>query len=268
MERQPDWTAPGVDIDRPSAARVYDYLLGGDHNFAVDREFANRVIEVMPDGPLQAQANRAFLHRAVRYLVDAGVRQFLDVGSGIPTLGNVHEIAQRAVPEARVAYVDIDPVAVAHSQAILAGNERATVIQEDLRDPRAIVTNPQVRDLLDFSQPVGVLMVAILHVIPDADDPYGIVARLRDLLAPGSYLAIAHGTDESRPAEVGELRNLSRQLSTPLTTRGRPAIERFFAGFELVEPGLVWAPLWHPEADRVPAQPELSGNYVGVGRKP
>src|SRR5262249_27137316 len=157
------------------------------------------------------------------------------------------------------------PVAVAHSQAILADNDRATVLQEDLRHPEAIVAHPRIQSLLDFSQPVGVLMLAILHVIPDADDPHGIVARLRDLLAPGSYLAIAHGTHDSRPEEVGALRNLSRQLTTPLTTRGHAEVERFFDGFALVEPGLVWAPLWHPEAGRVPAQPELSGNYAGVG---
>jgi SAM-dependent methyltransferase len=265
--RQPlDWSAPGVDVEKPSAARVYDYLLGGNHNFAVDREFAHKVIELMPDGPLQAQANRAFLHRAVRYLVEVGVRQFLDIGSGIPTLGNVHEVAQRAAPDARVVYVDIDPVAVAHSRAILATNDRAIVIQEDLRQPDAIVANPQVRALLDFTQPIGVLMVAILHAIPDADDPYGIVARLRDVLAPGSYLAIAHGTDESRPEEVGAVRGLSNQLSTPLTTRTHRDVERFFTGFDLVEPGLVWAPAWHPDAP-VEGNPELSGNYVGVGRK-
>lgn len=271
MDGLPDWTAAGVDgvdIDRPSAARVYDYLLGGNHNFAVDREFASKVVELLPDAPTQAQANRAFLHRAVRYLVDVGVRQFIDIGSGIPTLGNVHEIAQKAAPDARVAYVDIDPVAVAHSQSILAANDRATIIQEDLRHPQAIVAHPQVQALLDLSQPVGVLMVAILHAIPNADDPYGIVAQLRDLLAPGSYLAIAHGTDESRPNQIGELRTLSRQMTTQLTPRSRPEVERFFDGFELVEPGLVWAPLWRPEAGRVPAQPELSGNYAGVGRKP
>jgi SAM-dependent methyltransferase len=267
MER-PDWAPADVDVERPSVARIYDYLLGGSHNFAADREMAHKMTAVKPDLPQQARANREFLHRAVRFLVGVGVRQFLDIGSGIPTLGNVHEIAQQAAPEARVAYVDIDPVAVAHSRSILAGNDRVTVIQEDLRRPDAILAHPDVRALLDLTRPLGVLLVAVLHAIPDADDPSGIVARLREVLVPGSYLVIGHFTDDSQPNVVGEVERLARQTTTPVTPRTRAQVERFFAGFDLVDPGLVWVPQWRPDSPGdVPDRPELATNYVGVGRK-
>src|SRR5437588_3798566 len=154
MQPRPDWAPETIDVEQPSAARIYDYLLGGSHNFAADREFARQAIAIMPDVPVQAHANRAFLRRAVQYLVDSGIRQFLDIGSGIPTLGNVHEVAQRAAPDARVMYVDIDPVAVAHSRVILAGNPRVGVIQADLRRPTEILYHPDVVELLDFAQPV------------------------------------------------------------------------------------------------------------------
>jgi SAM-dependent methyltransferase len=258
-----------VDTELPSAARIYDYLLGGSHNFAADRDVAHKAIAAMPDVPVQAQANRAFLRRAVQYLSAAGIDQFLDIGSGIPTLGNVHEVAQRANAGARVGYVDLDPVAVAHGRALLTGDDRTAVIQEDIRRPDRILGHPELRAVLDLDRPVAVLLMAILHVIPDADDPVGLVARLRDALVPGSYLAIAHGTDESRPAEAEELRRLSEKTATPLTLRTRAGVTRLFAGWDLVEPGLVWAPEWHPDSpDDVGAHPELSSNLVGVGRKP
>lgn len=264
---QPEWVPESIDISTPSVARSYDYLLGGSHNFAADREHAQRVIAAMPDARLQVQENRAFLYRAVRLMVDAGVRQFLDIGSGIPTVGNVHQIAQQAAPDSRVVYVDIDPIAVAHSAQILAGNDRATIIREDLRHPEAILDHPRTRELLDFDQPVGLLLVAILHAIPDQDDPAGIVARLRGRLAPGSYLAIGHGTADSRPTEMGEVAHLTRQTTTPITLRTRPEVERFFAGVDLIEPGVVWAPLWRPESpDDVDEHPERASNLVGVGR--
>jgi len=268
MQPRPDWAPETIDVEQPSAARIYDYLLGGSHNFAADREFARQAIATMPDVPVQAHANRAFLRRAVQYLVDSGVRQFLDVGSGIPTLGNVHEVARQAAPDARVVYVDVDPVAVAHGRAILAGDGYATVIQEDLRHPQRILGHPDVKAVLDLGRPVAVLLVAILHVIPDDDEPYRTVATLRDAIAPGSFLAVAHGTDESRPDEARELQRLSRRTTTPLILRDRAAVARFFTGWDPVEPGLVWAPQWHPDSpDDVGEHPELSGNLVGVGRK-
>jgi SAM-dependent methyltransferase len=267
MER-PTWAPEGVSLDQPSPARVYDYLLGGSHNSAADREFARQLIETYPDAPAGARANRAFLYRAVRFLVESGIRQLLDLGSGIPTAGNVHEIAQRAAPETRVVYVDIDPVAVAHSRALLADNDRADVVQADLRNPDQVLASPQVRELLDLDQPVGLLMVAILHVIPDADDPAGLVAQFRDSIAPGSYLAIGHGTNDSRAAETAKMVELSRRLTTPLTLRSHQQISRFFDGFDLVEPGLVWMPVWHPDpGDEPDPNPDWAANYGGVGRK-
>ncbi len=248
-------------------ARAYDYLLGGEHNFASDREMIRQAMEIIPDLPIQARANRAFLHRAVSYLTAAGIRQFLDVGSGIPTRGNVHEVAQKAAPDAKVVYVDIDPVAVSHSRQLLAGNSRTVVIQQDARNATGIIDHPDVRGLLDFDQPVALLLVALLHVIPDADDPYKIVSTLCSALAPGSYLVIGHGTSDGRPDDVEKFVGISRQTPTTLSTRDRAGIMRFFDGFDLVEPGLVWAPEWRPESpDDVPAEPHLSSNYVGVGR--
>jgi SAM-dependent methyltransferase len=266
---QPDWAPEAIDTERPTAARVYDYLLGGSHNFAADREMAHKAMIMMPDIVLQAQANRAFLSRAVSFLAEAGVRQFLDIGSGIPTRGNVHEVAQKTAPDSRVVYVDIDPIAVSHSRQILVDNDHATVIQEDLRNAEAILDHPETRKMLDFTQPVALLLVAVLHVIPDSDDPHAIVARLRDRLAPGSYLVIGHGTADSRPLEGKELEHLSRQTPTALSGRPLYEVERFFKGFTLVEPGVVWAPLWRPESpDEVPDNPADSSNYAGVGRKP
>jgi len=264
---EPDWVPEGIDADRPTAARIYDYLLGGFHNFAVDREVARAAMAAMPDVATQAKANRAFVHRAVRYLVGQGVTQFLDLGSGIPTLGNVHEIARQASPEARVLYVDIDPIAVAHGRHILAGTPGVAVVQADLRAPETVLAAPETRETLRLDRPVAVLAVAVLHAVPDADAPAAVLARLRDALRGGSWLTIAHGTHDSRPEEAGRLTELSSRTNTPLTTRTRDQIAAFFDGYELVEPGLVWAPQWRPDPpESVPAQPERSGNLVGVGR--
>jgi SAM-dependent methyltransferase len=266
--QRPEWAPEGIDLTRPSVARAYDYWLGGSHNFAVDREFARKIIEMMPDVRLMARANRAFLHRAVWFMLGSGIRQFLDIGSGIPTVGNVHEIGQEADPEARVVYVDIDPIAVAHSEQILVGNDRATVIEEDLRHPEAILGHPRTRALLDIQQPIGLLLVSVLHAIPDSDDPVGLVRRLCAALQPGSYVAISHVTADSRPAEMSQAQQLSRQTTTPGTVRSKGQVEQFFSGLELVEPGVVWSPQWRPESpDDVGEHPERMGFYVGVGRK-
>lgn len=256
----PDWVYEGMDVGLPSAARIYDYLLGGSHNLAVDREVARLAVQAMPDVAVQARANRDFLQRAVRFLVAAGIGQFLDLGAGMPTEGSVHELAAGA----RVVYVDLDPVAVAHSRKILAGCDGVTAVAGDFRRPAEILADPQVRAVLDLDQPVAVLLVAVLHALPDQDDPFGAVAQLREALAPGSYLVIAHGTDESRPAVAADLVRVSQRTTTPLIVRSRAEITRFFDGFELIDPGLVWAPQWRPDAP-VPEQPELSGNLVGVG---
>lgn len=268
MDR-PDWAPEGVDLERPSAARVYDFLLGGSHNFEVDRAAARQALTVVPDLAVHAQANRAFLYRAVRYLLEAGVRQFLDIGSGVPTVGNVHEVAQRVDPEATVVYVDIDPVAVAHSRAILAGNDRAAVFQQDLRAPAEILEHPELRAKLDLDRPVGLLLVALLHAIPDEDNPHGIVRQLVDALAPGSYLVASHGTADGDPQRYERFRPLSVRAGYTITARGHADVSRFFTGLELVDPGVTWLAKWRPEhRDDVPDHPEESNWYAGVGRKP
>lgn len=185
MER-PAWAPQGIDISVPSVSRMYDFYLGGSHNFEVDREAARKAMEFLPGLPKIMQANRAFMRRAVRYAVDNGIDQFLDIGSGIPTFGNVHEVAQAANPGAKVAYVDHDPVAVAHSQAVLEGNDRAVIAAADLRRPKEILANPEITGLLDLDRPVALLLVAVLHFVEDADDPRAAVAELRESLAPAA----------------------------------------------------------------------------------
>src|ERR687893_296076 len=245
---RPSWVSGDVDLEHPSAARVYDYYLGGSHNFAVDRQMARRAMELWPELPLIMQANRAFLRRSVRYLVSQGITQFLDIGSGIPTVGNVHEVVQVASPEARVVYVDIDPVAVAHSRDILAGNDRADIVQGDLCDVMAILDDPRAKRLIDQTQPLGVLMVAMLHFVPDAADPAGNVAQYRKMMAPGSYLAISHGSHAGRPDLSQPLADLYRRTATQLTARSAPEIQALLDGFDLVPPGVVFLPQWRPDS--------------------
>jgi SAM-dependent methyltransferase len=266
---EPDWVPPGIDTQRANVARVYDYLLGGTHNFLADQDVGRMIAAVEPNARAIGQANRAFLGRAVRFLAASGVRQFLDIGSGIPTQGNVHEVAQHADPAARVVYVDVDPVAIAHSKAILAANENAAIINADLRDPEKILTDDISRRLIDFSQPAGLLLIAVLHFIADADDPWRIVAALRDALAPGSYLVLCHGTEEGRPAVAHAAEQVySRAVTTSLHMRSRAEIERFFDGFELVDPGVVDIPLWRPDSGVASDPGKFWGGLVGVGRKP
>ena len=258
-----------ADLDRPNPARVYDYFLGGTHNVAADRELAAQILRALPDAQLAVQANRAFLRRAVLYCMQAGIRQFLDLGSGIPTVGNVHEVAQRAQAQCRVVYVDIEPVAVAQSQAILAGNDQAAVLQADVADPDRILGDPELHRLLDLRQPVAVLMVAVLPFISDASDPYRIVARFRDALSSGSYLVISHGTSDVQPEGFAMLTERYRATGTSLTMRTRQQVQQFFTGFELVDPGLVFIQQWRPDPpDENEEHRGWSGIYGGVGRKP
>lgn len=266
--QRPDWAPESTDIERPSVARMYDYYLGGSHNFAVDRQAAQRVISAVPEVPLIAQANRAFLRRAVGFLMETGVRQFVDIGSGIPTAGNVHEIAQGIDPAARVVYVDIDPVAVAHSRQILTGNDRTAVVQEDLRAPERIVNHPRVRALLDFTQPVAVMIIAVLHFIPDSENPADILTILRKALAPGSYLVLSQVSAEGRrDDEVDPVQSVyRRQVENSLYPRGRDELATLFDGFDLVEPGVVWAPQWRPETPDDLADADRSGLFCGIGR--
>jgi hypothetical protein len=285
-----NWTPDEIDLERPSPARVYDYYLGGSHNYAVDRETARQIVRLVPETPRFARANRSFLRRAVEFLVAAGVRQFLDIGSGIPTAGNVHEIAQRAAPDARVTYVDIDPIAVAHSRAILAGNDQVAVVQDDLRTPERVLSDPELLRVLDLDQPVAILMISLLHFVPDSNDPAGVIARYRDAVAAGSYLALSHiRRIPDPPADGLKTLDIYKRIGAPLTPRSDAELRAFFAGFELVPPGLVALQEWRPEtidgpdADlggiRVGDRPDgrdgdrlpggiRTGFCAGVGRKP
>jgi O-methyltransferase involved in polyketide biosynthesis len=250
-------------------ARVYDFFLGGSHNFAVDREFGQRVMETAPLTPGIMRANRAFLRRAVQFCVAAGVRQFIDIGSGIPTVGNVHEIAQRADPGARVVYVDIDSVAVAHSQVILEGNPFATVVQGDARQPEQVLAHPETRRLIDPEQPVAVLLVALLHFLSDDAEVDAILRTVKEMLVPGSYLVISHGSLDGQPPEAREVVQMYSRSAVPLVHRTRAQIEAFFDGLELVEPGVVHVPVWRPDTrDETTEHPERYISYGGVGRKP
>ncbi len=257
-----------VDLTVPNAARVYDYYLGGSHNFAVDRAMAEQAIRLWPEVPTIVRANRMFLHRAVRYLVDRGLRQFLDLGSGIPSAGNVHEIAQRGAPDARVVYVDTDPVAVAYGRQILDGNPGVRYLQGDLRRPATLLADPRLRDLLDLTRPVAVLMVAVLHFVPDDDDPGGIVAAYRDALPAGSHLAFSHATDDGQPGRAAEHQRLYEKTPTPMTMRSHRQIGTLLAGWDLAAPGLVRLPLWRPDpADESPEHPERFAGYAAVASK-
>lgn len=247
------WVPEGVDITVPNASRVYDYALGGVHNFRVDREFYTQAERMMPQVRVMAQANRAFLGRAVRWLTTAGIRQFLDLGSGIPTLGNVHEVAQEADPATRVVYVDIDPVAVEQSNSLLKTNRYATAIHGDLRDPAAILQDPRLLEFLDFSEPIGVLMVAVLHFIPDRDDPASIIREFGAALTPGSFLAISHGapeaTEEARRQQEA-VRKLYEQTPTPVVIREAEQVAGLLGdSFELLPPGVVNIDQWHPDPE-------------------
>ncbi|ANP50970.1 SAM-dependent methyltransferase [Streptomyces griseochromogenes] len=268
MER-PAWAPRSIDISVPSVSRIYDYYLGGSHNFEVDREAARKAMEFMPGLPKIMQANRAFMRRAVRFAAEEGIDQFLDIGSGIPTFGNVHEVARAAVPGAHVVYVDHDPVAVAHSQAVLEGNESADVIAADLRKPQEILSSPQLEHLIDLNRPVALLLVAILHFVEDADDPYGAVAELREALAPGSLLILTHASYEGIPLPPERAEgavDVYRDIRNPLIMRSRDEIARFFEGYDMVEPGLVPMPHWRPESEPEDEDPYAFSGFAGVGR--
>ncbi|MGB3443197.1 MAG: SAM-dependent methyltransferase [Actinophytocola sp.] len=260
---RPTWAPEDVDIARPSAARVYDYWLGGCHNFGTDREFAEEVDKVIPAREF-ARANRAFLRRVVRFLVrEAGVRQFLDLGSGLPTVGNVHEIAQGLEPDSTVLYVDFEPVAVTHNRLVLEDTPRAEAIWADLRDPDAVLQHPDTRQLIDFTQPVAVLLCAVLHFVGDEDVPSRIVANYRDALCPGSYVAISHATADDYPDDLAKAVEMYQTTATPATLRRRDEITGLFDGLALVSPGVVFTPQWHPEGPSG-ADPRRSLCYGGL----
>jgi hypothetical protein len=263
---RPSWAPKHIDLDRPNAARVYDYLLGGMANFANDREFAGRLTEIAPDAPTIARLNRAFLRRAVRYCLDNGIRQFLDIGSGIPTVGNVHEIAHRIDPSARVVYVDIEPVAVAHTELMLADDDNTAVVQGDLLEPEKLLSSDAVRRLLNLDEPIATLIVAVLHFLDDDREPQAAVARYVDAMAPGSFLVLSHIAREDSD-EQSQARSLYQKDAVPILGRTPEQLAAFFTGLEIVDPGIVWTPQWHPENPDNVVEPERSKGYAGVGRK-
>ncbi|MEU0569590.1 SAM-dependent methyltransferase [Nonomuraea sp. NPDC005983] len=265
----------GVDPHVPNAARMYDYFLGGKDNFRADRELAERVLSVLPETRDGTRQNRALIGRFVEYLCRQGITQFLDLGSGLPAQENVHEVAHRFTPDAKVVYVDNDPVVCAHGRAMLASPERVAMVEGDVRRPDEILADPDVRGLLDFDRPVAVLMMFLLHLIPDEERPGQFVAAYRDALAPGSYLAISHVGSDVLPERIAPIVQYYRQANSPFCPRPGREIEAFFGDFELIPPGLangrgpevVW-PFTDPDAV-VFLDAELARlGYAGIGRKP
>ncbi|MBQ0986403.1 SAM-dependent methyltransferase [Streptomyces sp. F63] len=267
---------PPVELrtDRPHAARVYDVLLGGKTNYPEDRKAAEQLLETMPVAGLVAHQNRAFMHRAVRHLAgEAGIRQFLDIGTGIPTPPNLHEVAQHTDPSCRVVYTDNDPIVLAHSRALHESTPegRTAYIEADLCDPDGILEHPRLRATLDLGKPVAVTLVAVLHWLPQHADPYGIVARLLRDLPAGSHLVLSHATNDFEPATLKKVSDNFRAKGSNVTPRSKDEVLRFFDGLELVEPGLTVVQRWRPDPAEVGAE-ALSDTdiplYVGVARKP
>lgn len=269
-------SADGSTIDdgppeRPSAARMYDYFLGGYHNFAIDRKMAEAASGAYPDLPLVLRANRAFLRRSVTFLSEQGIDQFLDLGSGIPTVGSVHQVAQALNPQAHVVYVDIDPIAVSHGKTLLKDNPTATVVGADLHQPDAILAHPDVRLHLDFARPVAVLMVAVIHFFLDDMEAERVVQVFREAMPAGSYLVMSHAGIEAVEQDMrAQAEAIYARSGNPIRMRTQAEIARFFEGLDLVEPGLVPVPLWRPESpdDLFLDEPERSSGLVGVGRRP
>ncbi|MFC4534457.1 SAM-dependent methyltransferase [Sphaerisporangium dianthi] len=266
---------PEIDITKPSIARVYDFFLDGKDNFAVDREIGEMTLRIVPDAKEAGRASRRFLQRVVHHLAaEEGIRQFIDLGSGLPTQGNVHEVAQRVDPSARVVYVDNDPIVLTHGRALLATNDTTTVIQADIRDPEAIYANATLRRFIDFSEPVGLLMFSILHHLHDDEDPWGIADRLREPLAPGSFLAMANFFDaqDEHPESSKQAETMEKVFNEHLGTgrwRTREELMRFVGDFELLEPGLVPLADWRPEPGESWERSATYYTFSGaVARKP
>jgi len=258
---------PTFDTSVAHIARVYDYWLGGKDNYAADRRAGDEAIQSYPDMASSVRANREFLARAVRYLAaEAGIRQFLDIGTGIPTANNTHEVAQSVAPDSRVVYVDNDPIVLAHARALLTSSPQGVTdyIDADLRDTETILA--RAARSLDFSRPVAIMLIAILHVISDDDHPYQIVAKLIDAVPPGSYLALSHVASDIEPDKVAETRKrLNRLMYQKGTYRSHDQVARFFGGLDMIEPGVVVVPQWRPDSDLEANRPTVM--WGGVGRK-
>ncbi|MFF5211298.1 SAM-dependent methyltransferase [Streptosporangium sp. NPDC000396] len=254
-----DQVPKGIQINVPNVARMYDYYLGGKDNFPADREAAERALTVVPEIRHSARSNRAFLGRAVDFIAASGVRQFIDIGAGLPTQNNVHQVA----PNARVVYIDNDPTVLVHGRAILGKNENVTIVEGDLRRPGEILNNPDVLAAIDFDQPVAILLLSIMHFIPDEDDPEGIIATLRDAMAPGSHLALSHVAIDARPAAADGVTQAYDRASAPFVARTGKEIIRMFDGFDVVEPGIVNLPEWRPEPGTVVPYKGIASYFLG-----
>jgi len=258
---------PDFDTSVPHIARVYDYWLGGKDNFAADRELGERTLAAYPNLVFSVRANRAFLARAVRFLAaDAGIRQFLDIGTGIPTANNTHEVAQRSAPDSRIVYVDNDPIVLSHARALLTSNREGecAFIDADLRDPDKILA--EAAGTLDFSKPVAVMLIAVMHFVGDDDEANGIVHRLREVCVPGSFVTISHAASDIDAEQQTEMvRRLNQSVAEKATLRDHARVTRLFAGLELVEPGVVRVSEWRPDSDLEAARP--TGLWGGVARK-
>ncbi|MBP6015746.1 MAG: SAM-dependent methyltransferase [Candidatus Promineofilum sp.] len=263
--------SPGVNLDQPSAARIYDYMLGGYQNFEIDRQVADKFTALLPDFSLTARVNRAFLRRAATIVARQGIDQFLDLGSGIPTVGNVHEIVRQYQPEARTVYVDIDPVAIAHAEILLQDDPDTVAVLADVRRPDDILGNPRVQALIDFTRPVGLVAVALLHYILDDDEAENVIDTFKNALPSGSYVAIGVWTYDDAPREIMEqYAEMTHVFLTPGAPRPREKVLRYFRGLDLLEPGLVHGPQWRPDGpdDLLVDEPGRGVNWVGVARKP
>jgi hypothetical protein len=266
---EPGHVSPKIDTSTANVARMYDYYLGGKDNFEADRIAAEQVLAQLPGQRRSALENRRFLRRAVGFLAgQAGIDQFLDIGVGLPTQGAVHEVAHEINPSSHVAYVDYDPVVVAHGNALLATPDQSVVVAEDIRRPRELLANPVIRGHLDFDRPIAVLVLAIFHFVPDEDDPAAITACLREALAPGSYLVLTHVCRELLPDKAAALRaqDVYQKAGQPIQARTTEQIRGFFGDFELVEPGLVPKHAWRPETGEAVADP-TDISLGGVARK-
>jgi hypothetical protein len=257
-----------IDTSKAHPARVYDYWLGGKDNFAADRRAGELALQAYPQLGQAVRANRKFLARAVRYLTrEAGLRQFLDLGTGIPAADNTHQVAQREAAESRVVYVDNDPVVLLHAEALLRSSSPGVCdyIEADLRDPAGILA--EAARTLDFTQPVALMLLAIMQFIPDEEDPVGLVSTLLGALPSGSYLVLSHPTDDFNPNKRGEsIKRYNERVVAPMTVRDREGTTRFFAGLDLLEPGVVGVSQWRPDSDLTAAMP--SSMWCGVARKP
>jgi len=266
-----DVPVPEIDTSRPHPARMYDYYIGGKNHFAADRATADKALAAWPDGRTGLRENRKFLGRVVRYLAaEAGIRQFLDIGSGLPAANNVHEVAQAAAPAARVVYVDNDPMVLTHARALLASapEGRTAYVQADLRHPLSILSSPLVREVLDFGEPIALMLVAVLHFLRDEDKPDEVVGTLLDALAPGSYLAASHMTLEHNPEAVGGGQQIYLDAGIPMHARDADQFARLaFTGLEMVPPGVVLVSEWRPDSDTPGPTPAEVRCYGGAARK-